>query len=153
MSENTRPDAAQTDETTVIDTDTAATADSAPETQPGANTDIPADGDTFPRSYVEDLRKESAGYRDRAKTAEDKADQLAQRLHAALVTATGRLENPADLDYRADHLDDDAALAAAIDALLADRPYMAKRVVAGDAGQGARGGNTATPSFADLLRG
>lgn len=151
--DNTRPDAAELNTNTADDTDSVATAESASETQSDGTTDIPT-GDTFPRSYVEELRKESAGYRDRAKTADDRAEQYARRLHTALVTATGRLENPADLEYRAEHLDDDGSqLREAIDQLLTDRPYMAKRVVKGDAGQGARGGNTGKPTWADLLQG
>lgn len=134
------------------DADTADELSDAPDARPDGSNDE-SGSDTFPRSYVEDLRKESAGYRDRAKTAEERADALAKRLHAALVAATNRLENPADLPYDAEHLDDGDKLSAALDALLADRPYMAKRVVKGDAGQGARGDRPSAPTFADLLRG
>ncbi|AYJ07465.1 hypothetical protein DBO90_01975 [Mycobacterium avium] len=128
-------------------TDNAETAPEAPET--------PTDGsnDVFPRTYVEDLRKESAGYRDKAKQAEERADALAKRLHQELVTATGRLENPADLAFDAEHLDDADKLSAAIDALLADRPYFAKRKVSGDAGQGPRGGAPAEVDLLGMLRG
>ncbi|RWA22567.1 hypothetical protein MELE44368_12390 [Mycolicibacterium elephantis DSM 44368] len=100
---------------------------------------------------MEELRRESAGYRDRAKTAEERADALAKRLHRELVKATGRLENPDDLPFDADHLDDADKLAEAIETLLNDRPYLAKRKVKGDVGQGQRGGNAATPTFADLF--
>ncbi|MCV7195404.1 hypothetical protein H7J74_02745 [Mycobacterium angelicum] len=129
----------------------AATEENAPETQSGGNNDETA-GDTFPRSYVEDLRKESAGYRDRAKQAEDRADALAKQLHAELVKATGKLENPADLPFDSSHIEHPEKLAEAIDALLADRPYFAKRKIAGDIGQGNRG--TAEPvSLLGLLKG
>jgi hypothetical protein len=47
----------------------------------------PADEDSFPRAYVEDLRHESGKYRQRAQRAE-------QRLHTELVRATGRLPTP-----------------------------------------------------------
>lgn len=126
--------------------------ESAPESQPDGNNDE-STNDTFPRSYVEDLRKESAGYRDRAKTAEDRADVLAKRLHRELVTATARLENPDDLPFDAGHLDDENKLSTALDALLSDRPYMAKRVVKGDAGQGPRGGAETGVSLLGLLKG
>lgn len=90
--------------------------------------------------------KKSAGYRDRA-------NALAKRLHRQLVAATERLENPDDLPFDAEHIDDADKLSTAIDALLAERPYFAKRKVSGDAGQGTRGGNTSAPSnFSDLLR-
>lgn len=150
MSEDNRPDAAkdatestEKDETTVTETGTAETAENAPT----------GDSDTFPREYVEGLRKESAGYRDRAKQAEERADKLAQRLHTELVKATNRLENPADLAFDAEHLDDADKLGAALDALLADRPYFAKRVVKGDAGQGARGGQPEPFSLLNALKG
>lgn len=90
------------------------------------------DPETFPRSYVEKLRKEAAGHRDRAK----RADDFAQRLHTALVEATGRLADPADLPFEESHLDDAQALTTAIEALLADKPHLASRKPFGNIGQG-----------------
>lgn len=143
-----------TDETILGNTDSAETAENAPDAQPDGNADDSADdADTFPREYVEELRKESADHRTKAKAAEERADALAKRLHRELVTATGRLENPADLAFDADHLDDADKLNAAIDALLAERPYFAKRKVAGDAGQGPRGVADAGVNLLGLLRG
>lgn len=155
MSEsNTGPDAPQDNEHLERSTTTADTDDNAPEGQIDGSTDNSADdADTFPREYVESLRKESAGYRDRAKTAEADAERLAKRLHAALVAATGKLENPAELSYDAEHLSDEAKLSEAIDALLADKPYLAKRRVAGDAGQGQRGTPDTRVSLLGLLNG
>ena len=46
--------------------------------------------DTFPRSYVEELRQENGKYRQRAQ----RADQYAQRLHTELVRATGAAGRP-----------------------------------------------------------
>jgi hypothetical protein len=89
--------------------------------------------ETFPREYVQKLRDESAKHRTRAQ----RADDLAQRLHAALVAATGRLADPTDLVYEESHLDDPEALTAAIDDLLARNPHLASRRPAGDVGQGA----------------
>jgi len=103
--------------------------------------------ETFPREYVEKLRRESAGYRDKAK----RTDELAQRLHTALVAATGRLADPADLPYDEAHLNDPDALTAAVDALLASKPHLASRRPTGDVGQGASG-DAATVSLAGLLR-
>ena len=134
-------------------TDTAEKPEDAPDAQPDGNNDIPADRDTFPRSYVENLCKENADYRTKAKAAEEQADTFAKRLHAELVKATNRLENPADLPYDAKHLDDPERLKAALDALLSDRPYFAKRVVTGDAGQGARGGHVEPFSLLSRLKG
>ncbi|PJE23670.1 MAG: hypothetical protein CK431_09970 [Mycobacterium sp.] len=150
MSDDARPDAAtdtdsapQNGETT-NDTEPLA---SAPESQPNNNPDV------FPRQYVEELRKESAGYRDRAKQADERAGELAKRLHRELIAATARLENPDDLPFDAEHLDDPEKLSAAIDALLSERPYFAKRKVAGDAGQGPRGGSDGGVNLLELLRG
>lgn len=91
------------------------------------------DPETFPRDYVVNLRKESAGYRERAK----RADDLAQRLHTALVDATGRLADSRDLPFDAAHLDDPEALQEAIQSLLTERPHLASRKPMGDIGQGA----------------
>lgn len=134
------------------DVNIPATAENAGESHPEGSTDDPA-GDTFPREYVETLRKESAGYRDRAKGAEAKTDALARQLHSALVAATGRLADAADLPYREEHLSDPEALTAAIGALLTDKPHLKARKVAGDAGQGSRGGVETGVNLLELLRG
>lgn len=125
LSDEQQPDAA---------TDTSA------EEQPGAET-----GESFPREYVEKLRAENAKYRTAAK------DTLV-RLHEALVSATGRLQDARDLPFDATHLESPEALTQAIDALLEERPHLKARKISGDAGQGKRGGDTNPPSFADLLR-
>lgn len=88
--------------------------------------------ETFPRAYVDKLRKEAAGYRERAK----RADDLAQRLHTSLVEATGRLADARDLPFDESHLEDPQALQTAIEALLAERPHLASRRPMGNIGQG-----------------
>lgn len=88
--------------------------------------------DTFPRDYVEKLRDENAKYRQRAQ----KADDLAHRLHNALVTASGRLQDASDLPYEESHLDDPEALETAISELLAKKPHLGSRKPAGNIGQG-----------------
>lgn len=161
MSDETRPDAAndtavnaEADETSVANTDSAETTPDASETQPDGNADNSAgEADTFPREYVETLRKESAGYRERARAGDERADALAMRLHKELVKATNRLENADDLPFDAEHLDDADKLNAALDALLADRPYFAKRKVTGDAGQGPRGATDAGLNLLALMKG
>jgi hypothetical protein len=103
--------------------------------------------ETFPRSYVEELRRENARYRERARSA----DTYAKRLHAELVRATGKLADPTDLEFTEEHLDDPAALSAAVDDLLARKPHLASRRPIGEIGQGASPSAT-TVDLAALLR-
>ena len=77
---------------------------------------------------------------------------MAQRLHVALVAATGRLADPDDLPFDETHLDDPDALTAAIDELLARKPHLKSRRAVGDVGQGA-GGASADVDLAGMLRG
>jgi hypothetical protein len=97
--------------------------------------ETPPEGDQFPRAYVEQLRRENAEARVKAK----RADDLAAKLHAARVAATGRLADPSDLPYEEALVEDDEALTAAIDALLATKPHLASRRPRGDVDQGVRG--------------
>lgn len=119
-------------------------------TEPVANEEqeVSDDAEAFPRSYVEKLRKEAAGHRDRAK----RTDDLAARLHVALVEATGRLADARDLPFDESHLDDPVALSVAIDAVLADKPHLATRKPSGNIGQGVKSEGTATISLGGLLR-
>lgn len=103
---------------------------------------------TFSRTYVEKLRRENAGYRERA----NQADALAARLHTALVAATGRMADPTDLPFDSAHLDDEQALTDAIDDLLARKPHLANRRPFGDVGQGQQGKTSEPVNLADLLR-
>lgn len=108
--------------------------------------DTPDEPDTFPRAYVEELRQENGKYRQRAQ----QADELAHRLHRALVEQTGRLQDPTDLPFDDDHLTDTGKLVAAIDELLAAKPHLAARRVTGDVGQGAS--STAGVDLAAIMR-
>jgi len=98
------------------------------------------------------LRSEAKTLRDRAKTAEATADNLARRLHLALVEADGRLVNATELPYRPEHLEDPQTLTVAIDALLEDRPYLKARKLSGDIGQGRHGETVAPKDFSALFR-
>lgn len=111
------------------------------ETQPVIESDDNAD--TFPRDYVEKLRDENAKYRQRAQ----RADDLAQRLHTALVEATGRVQDASDVPFDDSHIDDPEALTAAIDELLKEKPHMAARRLTGNIGQG----TSSTAGNVDLL--
>lgn len=110
--------------------------------QPPADPDDD-DAETFPRSYVERLRRENQRYRDQA----GHADDYARRLHTEIVRATGRLADPTDVEFDAEHLADADQLDAAITALLDAKPHLAARRPAGDIGQGNRG----TPGTFSLL--
>lgn len=119
----------------------------APDTQ--EDTEQPQDEqETFPRSYVEELRQENGRYRQRAA----RADDLAAALWEARVTATGRLADPTDLPMpdEADPLDPEAVTAAVSD-LLDRKPHLASRRPRGDVGQGMAGSGAST-DLAGILR-
>lgn len=107
------------------------------EPEPKPDDEVDENGDTFPRAYVEKLRTESAEHRTKAKAAAEALEPLQRRLHGLVVAGTGRLADPSDLPFDVAHLDDDAALGAAIDALLTSKPHLASRRVKDDIGQGA----------------
>lgn len=106
--------------------------------------------DTFPREYVEKLRKEAGDARTRAK----RADDLAAALWAAQVAATGQLADPSDLPMPED-VDplDPEAVRAAVAELLAVKPHLAARVPRGFVGQGQTPTPPAPRSLGGLLRG
>lgn len=118
-------------------------AEEAEESPEGEQADGDQEGDSFPREYVQKLRDENAKYRQRAQAA----DALAERLHVALVDATGRLADPTDLPYSDEYLEEPEKLAQAIDKLLLSKPHLASRRPRGDIGMGA----TRTSSPVDLL--
>lgn len=105
--------------------------------------------DTFPKAYVDKLRKEAADNRVKAKRAED----YANRLHTALVEANGRLADPSDLPFDAAHLEDAEALDAAISDLLARKPHLASRTPRGNIGQGVNVPEQDDFSLSSWLRG
>ncbi|MCB0931654.1 MAG: hypothetical protein KDB71_07110 [Mycobacterium sp.] len=142
------------DETTTEATtvDTAADQTSPPVDSPGDDQGGSApqqhEPDTFPRTYVEELRQENGRYRQRAA----QADTYAQRLHTELVRATGRLADPTDLPFDAEHLEDGDKLSLALDDLLARKPHLSNRKPVGDIGQGAAP-SAGTVDLAAILRG
>ena len=114
---------------------------------PEAPTEDADEPDTFPREYVQNLRDESAKYRQRARQADD----MATRLHLELVRATNRLADPSDLPFDEGNLEDIDVLSAAIDDLLSRKPHLASRRPSGDIGQGATG-TTDSVDLAGILR-
>lgn len=103
--------------------------------------------ETFDREYVTKLRDENARYRQRA----GKADDLAQRLHTALVAATGLLADPSDLPFDEAHLESSEALTEAVEALLESKPHLRSRRPSGDIGQGVSE-SADTVNLAGMLR-
>lgn len=103
-----------------------------PEGEDTGEIEVDDSEETFTRTYVEKLRRESARYRERAQ----QADVLAERLHVALVAATGKLADATDLPFDESHLDDPEVLAEAIEALVEKKPHLASRRPTGEIGQG-----------------
>lgn len=106
---------------------------------------------TYPADIVRKLREENAKYRTRAHDAEARVDELTRALFTARVQATGKLADPSDLPFDADLLDDDNALNAAVDDLIAKRPHYAKRKIVGDVGQGRQDERKAPTTFTGLF--
>ena len=127
----------EADATETVVTDTETDAENSDETPDDERQDD--DAETFPRPYVEKLRKESQGYRERAKTAEANLDTALRELFAARVTATAKLADADDLAYDTELLADDDKLTEAIDELIKRKPHLAARTVSGSVGQGVTG--------------
>ena len=97
--------------------------------------------ESFPASYVRELRTESAGYRTRAQHA----DALAHRLVTEIARSTGRMADPSDLPYDGSLLGEDGfpdpeRVATAVDDLIARKPHLADRRPRGSVDQGVRNG-------------
>lgn len=135
----------------VTDTATTEDVDHSPENYAALAGEVNEDGDTFPRDYVEGLRRESAGYREKAKAAEARADELARALFTAQVAATGKVENPAEIPFDAAIVDDIDAINAIVDAAITTRPYIKARTFA-PVGQGERGNHAGPQDFSTLFR-
>ncbi|ALC07142.1 hypothetical protein CDES_14085 [Corynebacterium deserti GIMN1.010] len=77
-------------------------------------------------------------------------ETLQQRLLTALVKADGRMQDPTDFPFNAEHLDNEESLAEAITKLLEAKPHLKKRTnhVTEDIGAGVRGDK---PNDFDLL--
>ena len=132
------------------------TAGNDPATDPTTPPATEPEGDTFPRTYVEGLRAESATHRTAARDATSRAETLAQTLATALASATGRLADPTDLPFSeallTDGVPDPALIAAAIDDLLAAKPHLGDRRPVGSVGQGARATVAEPVGLGALLR-
>ncbi|HCG2965957.1 TPA: hypothetical protein NJV04_002268 [Corynebacterium striatum] len=123
-------------------------------TDDSVSNEVPEESEkSFGKPYVDKLRKESAGYRERAKTAEERATALEDRLLRALVKLDGRLADAEDLPFDESYLDDEEKLSEAITSLLSRKPGLRSRKVSGDVGQGKRGSSKHSAGLIDLIRG
>lgn len=95
----------------------------------------PADKGVEPEA-VEEVEEETANPSPEAV----EPSEVHTALHAALVKLDGRLSDPGALPYDEAHLTDAEALSAAIGALIERSPHLSATAVAGDVGQGDRGG-------------
>ena len=138
-------------ETDTINSDVAETPAAEITDEPADITQI-AEPETEPEAPAK-LRREAKNLRDRLKTAENRAEDLARRLHSELTRSSGKLADPTDLAYDAAHLDDTEAHTAAIESLLETKPHLRSRVPsAGNVGQGAKDNDTTPPSFISHLK-
>ena len=133
-------------ENEIVETDEQHLEPDAP-AEPADEQTVDDDEGTFPRAYVDKLRKEAADARVKAKDR----DEIAARLHTSLVAASGRLADPSDLPFDEAHLSDPDALTAALDELLARKPHLASRRPVGDIGQGVSA-VTSSVDLAGILR-
>lgn len=106
---------------------------------------------TFTREYVADLRREAAGHRSRANTAEERAEELAQTLWWERVAALSLLADPTDLPYDAELLDDRDGIRAAAEQLLAAKPHLRTRRILERVGQG-EGHGSDSVSLTGIMR-
>lgn len=132
-----------------------ASADSPPQDAPVVPADGPQDdADTFSRDYVAKLREEAAAARVKAK----RTDDANARLVAAYAAKAGRLVDVDALTLTDALLGDDGLVdpdkvEAAVDALLAAKPYLARRTPTTPLPQGALPDAAPPVGLFDRLRG
>ena len=118
-----------------------------------AATAVEDTAETFDRSYVEKLRDEAATHRLKAK----RVDAANERLLASLVTADGRLVNPAELPLTDALLDDDGIVdptkvGAAVENLIGAKPYLQTPAAPPPLPQGVRQDAPSAPSLLEIAR-
>lgn len=157
-----------------MDTDDANEPDPPAPVPPGPDLDEPEVGEPgddgrYPAEIVQNLRREAADRRRKARdadqarqAADDRVAQLSERLIAASVAQHATtLADPADLLAHVDAADltdddgmpDPAKITSSATALLVKKPHLASRRPAGDIDQGARSDAREAVDFADVLRG
>lgn len=115
--------------------------------------DDQGDDDTFPRSYVQRLRKRSNGYRLQLRERESEVDKLQRQLFAERLQRLDLVVDHDAVPYDPALLDDDDALQEHVEGLLAAKPYLRKRKVSGNIGQHSSNGvGGSSVSLMDKLR-
>jgi hypothetical protein len=109
--------------------------------------------ETFSADYVKALREEAASHRVKAKKITDANERLVR----TMIEMDGRLINPDDLPVSDEMLDEDGIadsrkVQEAIQSLLDDRPYLARRTPRAPLPQGVRQDVEQTPSLFSLVR-
>lgn len=109
--------------------------------------------ETFPKAYVEQLRREAAEHRNKAK----KTDLLSQRLVTAIVAKIGTLHDATDLPFAESLLDDDGMLDEqkineAVRELAITKPHLVRIRPSGDVGQGSSSTQPST-TLLDVIQG
>lgn len=107
---------------------------------------------TFGREYVEQLRTKGAGYRLRAKEAENQLETLQRQLFKEKLQRLDLVVDTDAVPYDPDLLDDDSDLSAAVETLLESKPYLRKRNVGGNIGQHTSNDSTTAVSLLSTLR-
>ena len=124
-----------------------------PETEPETPTEATTEPETYSADYVKELRAEAAERRVKAK----RVDEANERLVSAYARHDGRLVDASELSYDDSMLDDDGLIdpdkvSAAIDELLAAKPYLASARPQQPIAQGVREDVPDQPGLFSLLR-
>jgi hypothetical protein len=109
--------------------------------------------ESFSAEYVKTLREEAASQRVKAR----RTDEANARLLQALAQADGRLIEAGELAFTSDLIDDDGIVdggkvTAAIDALIAAKPYLSSRRPTMPIAQGVQTQLPETPGLFTLIR-
>lgn len=118
----------------------------------------PKEPETFERAYVEKLRKESAGYREKAKRADEAATRLTDLVIAR--EANGILADPSDLLVHVDVDEltgedgfvDPAKVTAKAKELAKSKPHLRDRRPTGEIDQGAAVEDEEPESLMSMIR-
>lgn len=121
--------------------------------QTSVEPDTTAEPASFSADYVRELREEAAAHRVKSK----RTDVANERLATSYAASTGRLVDVGELTYSDAFLGDDGVVdrdkvVAAVDALLAEKPYLARMTPYTPIPQGVQPEDPAPAGLFDLMR-